>query len=90
MKSGKLVLGVLAGLATGAILGILFAPDKGCKTRSKIIGGAKDLAEDFKQKIMDEVAALKSKAEELELLAEEKMNSLKDGIKEKVDAFKEA
>ena len=90
MKSGKLVLGVLAGLATGAILGILFAPDKGTKTRSKIVGGAKDLAEEFKQKIMDEVAALKSKAEDLESLAEEKMSTLKDGIKEKVNAIKEA
>ena len=29
MDSGKLVLGVLAGLAIGATLGILFAPDKG-------------------------------------------------------------
>ena len=34
MDSGKVVLGVLAGVAAGAILGILFAPEKGSVTLS--------------------------------------------------------
>jgi len=36
MSAGKVILGVLTGLAVGATIGILFAPDKGSYTRKKI------------------------------------------------------
>lgn len=36
MSSGKVLLGVLAGAAAGALAGILFAPEKGSKTRKRI------------------------------------------------------
>jgi gas vesicle protein len=51
MDSGKLFLGVLAGLAAGAVLGVLFAPDKGSETRRKITQKGGDLADAAKEKI---------------------------------------
>ena len=39
MSTGKIVVGVLAGVAVGALLGVLFAPDKGSETRKKISKG---------------------------------------------------
>ena len=37
MSTGKVVLGTIAGLAIGGILGILFAPEKGSVTRKQIM-----------------------------------------------------
>ena len=53
MNSGKVVLGVLGGVAAGALIGILFAPDKGSKTRKKILDSGKDYVGDLKDKLED-------------------------------------
>jgi gas vesicle protein len=50
MNSSKILLGVLGGVAAGAVMGILFAPDKGSKTRKKIANKSKGLANDMKGK----------------------------------------
>lgn len=42
MDNGKVLLGVLAGVAAGATLGILFAPDSGVNTRRKIAKKGED------------------------------------------------
>ncbi|HCD66904.1 MAG TPA: hypothetical protein DEQ56_00345 [Bacteroidetes bacterium] len=55
MSTGKLALGLLAGLAAGAALGILFAPNKGSKTRKKIAKKGEDLTTSLKQEF-DEMA----------------------------------
>jgi len=35
MSSSKVLLGVLGGVAAGALMGVLFAPSEGKKTRKK-------------------------------------------------------
>src|SRR5437868_12560542 len=50
MGSGKVLASVLAGAAAGAVLGILFAPDKGTETRRKIAEKGSDLAGNVKDK----------------------------------------
>lgn len=49
-NSGKIAIGVAAGLAVGAVLGILFAPAKGSDTRKKIVEEGKELADNLAEK----------------------------------------
>lgn len=53
MNTGKAVLAVLGGVAAGALIGVLFAPDKGTKTRKKILNKGKNYIDDLKGKFED-------------------------------------
>ncbi len=63
MNTGKVAIGVLAGVAAGAIIGILFAPDKGTETRRKISGKASDSVDDFKDKFEEMLCIISEKFE---------------------------
>lgn len=60
-NTGNTLLAVLSGAAIGAVIGILFAPDKGTKTREKIKDGFEDAKKDLKHKFENVSEELKSK-----------------------------
>ncbi len=82
----KVIGALLIGALAGAALGVLFAPDKGSKTRSRIADGTKYLTEDMKAKLNNQADALRSQAEELKVLAKDKMGEITSIIKEKTEA----
>ncbi|MFV5687928.1 YtxH domain-containing protein [Flavobacterium sp. ZT3R25] len=65
MKADKIVLGVLGGLAAGAILGIMLAPDKGDKTRKRIMDKSNDYADELKDKLDTLLSSINKKYEKI-------------------------
>lgn len=59
------MLGVLTGVAVGALLGILFAPEKGSVTRRKISQKGEDLADDLKEKFNEFLDDVSEKFEKM-------------------------
>jgi gas vesicle protein len=65
MSKGNVVIGALAGIAVGALLGVLFAPDKGTETRRKISSKSKETAEELKDKFNEFVDTISEKVEKM-------------------------
>lgn len=65
MNSGKVLLGLMAGLAAGAIIGVLFAPDKGSVTRKMIYKKGDEYADELKEKFNELIESISVKCEEV-------------------------
>jgi len=86
MKSTRIILGVLVGAAVGAALGVLFAPDKGAKTRDKLLAKGTNYSDSLKEQFNELVDTIINKAAD----AKEDANSLAaNGIAKLHDAKKE-
>jgi gas vesicle protein len=87
-NSGKIVSALLLGAGIGAVLGILFAPDKGSETRRRLSEKSQDLAETTNGKIESFVADVKKETDKAKEMANELIESGADIFeKRKVNQF---
>ena len=60
-NTAKIITALAAGAVAGAVIGVLFAPDKGSETRKKVSEEGKRLAQSLKEKLNQ----LKEKSDEV-------------------------
>jgi gas vesicle protein len=80
--NSKVLVGLLVGLAAGAALGLLFAPEKGSETRDRLSQSLKDLGDSIKDKAADEINNLSN-------LKDKVVTSVKSKLRQSEDEFVE-
>ena len=84
-KTGNSILALLLGTAIGAGVGILFAPEKGSKTRENIKDGFDDVKDNLQHKFDDVTHQLRKKFEGSKHDLEENYNEMVSNISYKTE-----
>ena len=95
-SSSKIVLGMVTAAAAGAVIGMLFAPEKGTELRDKVRETANGFATDLldaiqrgRQQYTQLEEDVEDKAKELKAKATGKVAEAKDRVQEEVDNVKD-
>jgi len=84
-NTGQTLLALLTGAAIGAGIGILYAPDKGSKTRDKLSKEARKAQQNLNTQIQSTTQNLSEKAQRARLSFEHKLNETLSSASYKAD-----
>lgn len=94
-SNSKIVLGLVTAAAAGAVIGLLFAPEKGTEIRDKVRETANGFASDLldalqrgRQQYTDIKDNVEDKAKELKSKADEKITEVKDRVGDEAENAK--
>lgn len=83
MSTGKMLLGLLTGIAAGSMMGVLFAPDKGSSTRKKINKKSNDYLHEAGAKFNKMVDSVSRKYDNMKDDVSRNSNNGNDGVDSK-------
>jgi gas vesicle protein len=83
--NSKVVVALLAGLAAGAALGILFAPDRGNQTRDKLSESLKNLGDSIRETAATEIDNLVGMKDKIVENIKTKINGAEDDYQDDLE-----
>jgi len=84
-ENGKVVTALLAGVAVGAVLGLLFAPEKGSETRDKINDSLADLGDAIKERAEEQFDQINELKEKLVATLKSKVSKIEAAIDDEIE-----
>lgn len=85
MSAKNLLLGLIVGAAAGAVVGILYAPDKGEKTRNKLKKQTDKLSAEIKEGVDEILDSIKEQVDRTKGMVSDAEKAGKD-VKDKVSS----
>ncbi len=88
MSASKVLLGVVVGLAAGALIGVLLAPDSGENTRKKLSKKGEAYVDDLKGKFNDFLEGVMEQVDSTKEDARDMANEFTDKARSKYNEIK--